>query len=210
MEKSATASFLVRDCVKLFLDGRRAHRAELDAGEEGRVAARKHGLEAVAVRETIESGRGRDDRGGQPAPERGQTIRLLQHQVRDAKQRLAQKAPADAGRDLIVSRRQGRLAGDLPEHAAGKRVSERLPVVEAGRSREAVIHGALVRVQELVRGERIVVEHPGTVQIAPDGRGVDVIGAAVDKRARRSGSEGSRRRRCRRWERNGSCGNVIR
>src|SRR6266540_2947764 len=45
-------------------------------------------------------------------------------------------------------------------------VSQRLPVVETSGSHEVVVYGALIRVQELIDGERIVVEYPPAGHIA--------------------------------------------
>ena len=62
------------------------------------------------------------------------------------------------------------LAGDFPERAAGKSVGHRRPVAQAVRPRDAVIHRALIRMQELIDLERVVVDHPGAAQVAADRR----------------------------------------
>jgi hypothetical protein len=107
----------------------------------------------------------------QPHPHRTRpAVGFLDQQIRRAEQRLAEKAAGDAAGDLVVDRRTRRLAGDLPERAAGKRVRGRFPVVEAGRSREAVIHRALIRMADLVDLERVVIDNPGSRQVSFDRR----------------------------------------
>ena len=136
-------------------------------------------LKRPPERESIESRRRRNHRRQQLAPE--PVIRWAQDQLCQPKERLAEKAAADAARNLIVFRREGGLAGDLPEQAARKRESHRLPVVEARRSREAgSIDRPLIRVHELVDGERIVVDHPRGVKVASDRRAADVVCVAID------------------------------
>ena len=61
-----------------------------------------------------------------------------------------------------------RFARDLPEQAAAEGIPKGFPVVEAGRAREPEVNGSLIRMHELVHGERIGVDNPLVAQIIPD------------------------------------------
>src|SRR6185369_9307662 len=149
--------------------------AEAEPAVVRRAAAREDGAVAVVEDKPVEARRRRDRRRGDLAPDARQPTAVLEHEVRHAKERFAEKRAADAARDLVVARRVRRLAEDLPERAAGERVRRRFPVAESRRAREAVIDRALVRVRELVDVERIVVGSPAAAQLPADRLHRDVV-----------------------------------
>lgn len=101
----------------------------------------------------------------------------IEQEAGDPKERLAQKRARDAAGNLIIARGRRGFAGDFPERADGKRIGDRGPVAQAVRSRDPVIHRALIGMQELIDLEWIVVDHPGAAQIAADrGRRHLVVG----------------------------------
>ena len=55
-----------------------------------------------------------------------------------------------------------------------------MPVVQTGGAGEAVIHRSLIWVSELVDRELVTVLAPAAVQIAFDGREIDVVIAAAE------------------------------
>jgi hypothetical protein len=71
---------------------------------------------------------------------------------------------------LIWSLRDGGVAspGDFPHGAREEREPQSLPVVQARRAREVVVHRALVRMPQLVHEERIAIGDPARSQVAPD------------------------------------------
>ena len=147
---------------------------QVQAAVIGRIVTRENRIEAITERETIESRRRRNHGSAELAPERRNVV-MLEHEARHPEQRLAEKRAADSRVDLVVLRRQRRLAEDLPKRAAGERVAQGFPVIETGRSREAVIHRSLVRMSQLIGRERIAILVPSTVQIAPDRRQVALV-----------------------------------
>src|SRR5207302_11288900 len=112
---------------------------EAELAEVRSAAARVRRTEPIGEHETVESCRRIDRRGRHLAPEARQTAALLEHEARHAEQRFAEERAADAGRDLVVARGTRRLARDLPHRAAREGEAERMPVVEAGRAREAEV-----------------------------------------------------------------------
>ena len=101
------------------VDVGRERRAEPQADEDLRVAARKDGVEPIAEYETVEAGRRRDRRGSELAPEAGRLAAALEQQAGHAEQRLADERPADTARDVVVQRRRRFLSDGLPQEAAG-------------------------------------------------------------------------------------------
>ena len=62
------------------------------------------------------------------------------------------------------------LPAHLPEIAAHVVIEERFPVIEASRSRKSMEHGSLIRMPELIHGERILIDHPVLVDdVVPGG-----------------------------------------
>src|SRR5581483_11598535 len=98
--------------------------ADLDSCVIGRVPAVQDLLEALTERGAVEAGRRRNRRRGELAP--AAAVALLEHQVRHAKERLAEEAAGDAARYLVVPRGYRAFSGDLPQRAAGEGVAERL------------------------------------------------------------------------------------
>ena len=94
--------------------------------------AREDRLEAVAKHEAVESGRWRDNRGPQFAPESRMFAAALQQEAGHPKQRFTQEGSGRAGRDLVIDRGQVGFPGYFPDKAAGVAVDERLPEGGAG------------------------------------------------------------------------------
>ncbi len=68
------------------------------------------------------------------------------------------------GRDLIIDRRRVGFAGYLPEKAAGIRIQQTFPEIEARCSGQSVHGCSLVRMADLINAERIIIELPRPVQ----------------------------------------------
>src|SRR5690349_21698100 len=137
--------------------------------------AAEYTVKAIAVEQPVEAGGWRQGCRAELTPETRAAAAAFQQQAGDTEQRFAEQAAAKAARDLVVDGRRGLLARVLPQGASQKRVARRSPVVLSGRAREAVIHRALIRVQELVDGERIGVDDPFAVEILPDRREVRAV-----------------------------------
>ncbi len=84
----------------------------------------------------------------------------LEHQAGHPEERLPEEAPANAAGDLVIDGWVRGLPARFPEKAARVGVEERLPVVEARRSRESMVHGSLIRMRELVHGEGVLCRPP--------------------------------------------------
>src|SRR5262249_19680538 len=108
---------------------RRAAQGECEAAIVGRAPARENGVVALAEGEAIEPCGRRDNRCGKLPPESRSAVGILEHETRHTEQRLAEKRTANAARNLIVPRRWGRFARNLPRRAAGEGIRERFPVV---------------------------------------------------------------------------------
>ena len=83
---------------------------------------------------------------------------VVEHLVREAKQRFADDGAAPRRRDPIVRRRQMALARELPHEASEPGVRQRFPVAQARAARRAHVHGAVKGMAEEVRLEAVVVE----------------------------------------------------
>ena len=142
--------------------------ADVDARKHRRAVAAKYAAEAFAECQSIDS-RGRRNRGrGQLAPSAGGAGgAAFEQETRHAEQRLTQEQPANLARDLIIDGRKGTFAGFLPQQAPAQRIGRRFPETEACRTREALVDGALIGVQELVGGELVVVHDPFMAQVLP-------------------------------------------
>ena len=115
---------------------------------------------------------GESSRCTQLAPEPGfAAITIaLEHQAGHPKERLPEEAPANAAGDLVIDGWVRGLAARFPEKAARVGVKERLPVIEARRSRESMVHGSLIRMHELVHVEGVRVDPPGPMNdVVPEG-----------------------------------------
>jgi hypothetical protein len=154
---------------------------EAEPDEHLGVAAGEHRVEAVAEDEPVEPGGGREDRRAQLAPEAGLLAAALQEETGHAKGGLADERAADRGVDVIVQRGRGGLARGLPQQAAAQAVGQRAPEVEAGRAREAEVDVALVRVSQLVDGERVVIDHERMGQVVADRLEVGAVLLRVDE-----------------------------
>ena len=154
----------------LVVQGRIQTGAEPQAPEDGRIMARKHGFEAVTEGQAIETRGWRNRRGAQFAPEPGFAAIALEHQAGHPEQHFAEEGPGNAAGDLVIGGGRGVLPVGFPEKAARVGIEERFPVIEAGRSRESIVHGSLIRMVELVHGEGVLVDPPGPVDdVVPEG-----------------------------------------
>src|SRR5262249_46345811 len=86
-------------------------------------------------------------------------------QTRDTKERLAEEVAADAARDLVVDRGVGALAGFLPQETSRKGVGRGFPEAKPRRARQSLVNGSLVRMQELIGRELVIVDDPRAVQV---------------------------------------------
>jgi hypothetical protein len=88
------------------------------------------------------------------------TAIVLEHEVRNAIERLAQQTARLPRCDQVVDRRRAGFSRHLPSETTDIRVDERCPKSQPARSRPSIHHRALVRMPELVDVERILVMHP--------------------------------------------------
>ena len=95
-------------------------------------------------------------------PEKARTCRsaVSDNQIRHPVHRLAEHAAGLTGGDDVIDRWWIGFAGHLPDEASDIRIRERWPEPMSARTREPVHRRALEWMLELVRVERIDVEHP--------------------------------------------------
>ena len=130
--------------------------ADAQAHEDLRIATREHRLEALAEHQAVEPRGRRDQRRRHLAPEPRAVAAALEHEA-------------------------GHPEGRLADEAAAERVAQRLPVLEPGRAREAVVDAALVGMPDLVDAERILVVDGRRPQIFPERVGVGVVVVAAQR-----------------------------
>ena len=144
--------------------------AEPQAPEDGRIMARKHGLEPVAEGKAIETHGWRNHCRAQLAPEPG----FARHRPRAPGWPSGRAPPRRSSRQCrwrsCHCRRVRGLPGRFPEKAARVVIEERLPVIEARRPGESMVYGSLIRMVELVHGEGVRVDPPAPVDdVVPEG-----------------------------------------
>src|SRR5207244_8835159 len=118
-------------------------------------ATRAPRLGARAEHEAVAPRGPPDQRRSHLAPEPRAVAAAREHEAGHPEGRRADEAAADRRRDVIADGRRRGLAIGLPQEAAAERVDQRLPVLEPGRAREAVVDAALVGMPDLVDAERI-------------------------------------------------------
>src|SRR5262249_3011439 len=104
-----------------------------------------------------------------------------EQQAGHPKQGFAQKVAADAGGDLIVAGGGGVLSRLLPQQAAAEGECGSLPEIQSGGAGQVLVDRALIRMQELVGGEFVVVHDPAAVQVGMQVGDRGRIGRSIER-----------------------------